>query len=107
MKNETHKQVIICLLLVLVPLILGMIIAFVIHQSWQWTTAILYGLIIFFLIPDGAMFGSKLDYEAKQINPGFRPEAKRISTDRWEMIRLFSVIAAMIILFLVMFLQTR
>ncbi|MEI5991583.1 hypothetical protein [Enterococcus crotali] len=75
MKNKSvKKQLLICSLYILIPLILGAIASIWIKQSIFVITAIIYGIMLVFMIPSDVFFGSTLDYTVKSVNPSYKNE---------------------------------
>ncbi|MGX7243887.1 hypothetical protein ACWOC1_03435 [Enterococcus quebecensis] len=75
MKKGYLRAAIIGALYVIVPLILGALISFWIKTSIFIPTAVIYAVMLLFLVPSDSLFHSVVDYNAKSINPTYRPAA--------------------------------
>ncbi|MFD1898951.1 hypothetical protein [Enterococcus termitis] len=75
MKNKRLKrQLLICLLYILIPLIIGAVASLWIKLSIFTITAIIYGIMLIFMIPSDVFFSSTLDYSIKSVNPSYKHE---------------------------------
>ncbi|ALS37524.1 c-di-AMP phosphodiesterase-like protein [Enterococcus rotai] len=73
-KKNLKKQLLICLLYILIPLALGSLASIWINRSILVITAIIYGIMLVFMIPSDVFFGSTLDYNIKSVNPSYKHE---------------------------------
>ncbi|MEI5995112.1 hypothetical protein [Candidatus Enterococcus mansonii] len=73
-KQSLRKPLLICLLYILIPLILGSIAGIWIKLSIFVLTAIIYGIMLVFMIPSDVFFSSTLDYNIKSVNPSYKHE---------------------------------
>lgn len=75
MKNErVKKEILICLLYILIPLALGAIASIWINLSILTITAVIYGIMLVFMIPSDVFFSSTIDYNIKSVNPSYKHE---------------------------------
>ncbi|MGX7272941.1 hypothetical protein [Enterococcus haemoperoxidus] len=73
-RKNIHKQLLTCLLYILIPLLLGSLASIWINLSLFSITAILYGIMLVFMIPSDVFFSSTLDYNIKSVNPSYKHE---------------------------------
>lgn len=73
-KKNVKKQLFICLLYLLIPLMLGAVASIWINLSLFTITAILYGIMLIFMVPSDVFFSSTLDYNIKSVNPSYKHE---------------------------------
>ena len=59
-----------------IPLVLSYITSFLVNIDLPILIIIFYGILLFFLIPSEVYLGSTMDYNAKVVNPTYRPENK-------------------------------
>ncbi|EEU18288.1 conserved hypothetical protein (plasmid) [Enterococcus faecalis ATCC 4200] len=57
-------------------LVLSYITSFLVNIDLPILIIIFYGILLFFLIPSEVYLGSTMDYNAKVVNPTYRPENK-------------------------------
>lgn len=62
---------------VTIPLLLSYVTSFFINIDLPILVIIFYGILLFFLIPSEVYLGSTMDYNAKVVNPTYRPEKKK------------------------------
>lgn len=74
MKKTLKKQLLICLLYIIIPLALGALVSIWIKLSIFTITAIIYGIMLIFMIPSDVFFSSTLDYNIKSVNPNYQHE---------------------------------
>ncbi|WP_348920534.1 hypothetical protein [Enterococcus rotai] len=74
MKKNLKKQLFICLLYIIISLALGALASIWIKLSIFTITAIIYGIMLIFMIPSDVFFSSTLDYNTKSINPSYQHE---------------------------------
>ncbi|EOI02661.1 hypothetical protein UAY_00908 [Enterococcus moraviensis ATCC BAA-383] len=74
MKKTLKKQLLICLLYIIIPLALGALASIWIKLSIFTITAILYGIMLIFMVPSDVFFSSTLDYNTKSVNPSYQHE---------------------------------
>lgn len=72
MKKNLKKQLLICLLYIIIPLALGALASIWIKLSIFTITAIIYGIMLIFMIPSDVFFSSTLDYNIKSVNPSYQ-----------------------------------
>jgi len=72
--KNVKKQLFICLLYLLIPLMLGAVASIWINLSLFAITAILYGIMLIFMVPSDVFFSSTLDYNIKSVNPSYQHE---------------------------------
>lgn len=73
-KKRLKKELFSCLLYLLIPLILGAVASIWIKVSILTIVAILYGIMLVFMIPSDVFFSSTLDYNIKSVNPSYKHE---------------------------------
>ncbi|KAF1303751.1 hypothetical protein IV487_12460 [Enterococcus saccharolyticus] len=95
------------LLSVLVPAILAIGVSLWFHWPYFITTAGIYVVLLIFMIPSDSLFSSTMDYQAKSLNPTFRPKRlpfKVMHNDEW--LDFLVVVAALIVCLLSMYVAT-
>lgn len=102
-KNNIVKEIAICLSIILIPIIAGTIFKFAFHIPTAATCAVIYAFLSFIFLPFGDISGST-DYNTKRINPGYRPETKKLKSlsSFREIIHLIIAVAALLISFTIL-----
>lgn len=94
MKNKSLKnQLLIYFLCIAIPLILGAIASIWIKLSIFAITAIIYGIMLVFMIPSDVFFSSTLDYNIKSVNPSYKDEKPDFIGGTKQQLLNFAVVA--------------
>ncbi|WP_086313776.1 hypothetical protein A5821_001313 [Enterococcus sp. 7F3_DIV0205] len=94
MKNKSLKnQLLICFLCIVIPLILGAIASIWIKLSIFAIIAIIYGIMLVFMIPSDVFFSSTLDYNIKSVNPSYKDEKPDFIGGTKQQLLNFAVVA--------------
>lgn len=85
-------------LYIFIPIIIGLVGEILFHASFEVVLTICYSILLFFLMPTDSLFGDMLDYNAKSLNPTFRPQKKKISSSlKIEIIRFILVLLSLLL----------
>lgn len=96
--TERKKMYLSTFLYIFIPILIGLVSKFIFHFQIQMVVSICYLISLLFLIPTDSLFGNVLDYNAKSINPTFRPEKNKfISGPKFELMRFVLVLIALIL----------
>ncbi|OTO01320.1 hypothetical protein A5883_003637 [Enterococcus sp. 5B3_DIV0040] len=83
---------------IFIPILIGIACKFIFHVQLEIVLTICYLFLLFFLVPSDSFFGDMLDYNAKSLNPTFRPQKKRIIPSiKVEFIQFILVLMALIL----------
>lgn len=94
MKSKSvKKELFICLLYLLIPLMLGAVASIWINLSLFVLTAILYGIMLIFIVPSDVFFSSTLDYNTKSVNPSYQHEKPNFIGGTKQQLLHFAVVA--------------
>ena len=94
MKSKSvKKELFICLLYLLIPLMLGTIASIWINLSLFAITAILYGIMLIFMVPSDVFFSSTLDHNTKSVNPSYQHEKPDFIGGTKQQLLLFAVVS--------------
>lgn len=91
---------------VTIPLILSYITSFLVNIDLPILIIIFYGILLFFLIPSEVYLGSTMDYNAKVVNPTYRPEKKSFEdSSKRKILSILIVLLCLIITILIWYLS--
>ena len=95
-------------LCIFIPIIIGLVVKFFFHVPFEVVLTICYALLLFFLMPTDSLFGDTLDYNAKSLNPTFRPQKKIISSSlKIEIIRFILVLLALLLNLIIWYINAQ
>lgn len=90
------KNLIINIFYIIIPLILSYITYRLVAIDLSVLIIVFYGVLLLFLISPEVYLGSMVDYNAKVINPTYRPEKKKFENSYRDSI--FSIVIVLICL---------
>ena len=95
-------------LCIFIPIIIGLVVKFFFHVPFEVVLTICYAILLFFLMPTDSLFGDTLDYNAKSLNPTFRPQKKIISSSlKIEIIRFILVLLALLLNLIIWYINAQ
>lgn len=85
------KKFLIGFLYLSVPVFIAGVIHLMFHISMPLVCTILFGILVFVLLPSDNYLSTVTDYETKRINPGYRPENKKLRRLNWTELIYFAL----------------
>lgn len=99
------KNLIINILYIIIPLVLSYITYRLIAIDLSVLIIVFYGVLLFFIISPEIHLGSMVDYNAKVINPTYRPEKKKFEdSSRNNVLSIAIVLFCLVVAILVSYL---
>lgn len=102
--SKTNKIILKNLLYVIIPLAISFITSYILKCTFLIPAAVIYGIMIVFMIPSDSFFSSSVDYQTKTLNPTFRPSKLEMRLESAEstinfIIILMSLVICLILLY--------
>lgn len=95
------------ILYIVVPASVGFLASFFIKIPAPILIVILYGILLFFLLPSEIYLGSSVDYQTRVSNPTYRPEKKQFQqTETKKTLQILLVVLCMVLTLLIWYFLT-
>lgn len=95
-------------LCIFIPIIISLVGKLFFNAPFEVVLTICYSILLFFLMPTDSLFGDTLDYNAKSLNPTFRPQKKIISSSlKIEIIRFILVLLALLLNLIIWYINAQ
>jgi hypothetical protein len=104
--SRTKKILLKSLLYILIPLGISLAASYILKCTMLIPAAVIFGIMIIFMIPTDSFFSSSVDYQTKTLNPTFRPSKLDKKLESAEsIINFIFVLLALIICLILLYLQ--
>ena len=100
--SKTNKLILKSLLYILIPLVISLVASYILKCTFLIPAAVIYGIMIVFMIPSDSFFSSSVDYQTKTLNPTFRPSKLEMKLESAENTINFIIILLALVICLIL-----
>lgn len=104
--RKTNKRILKNLLYVLIPLVISFVASYILKCTFLIPAAVIYGIMIIFMIPSDSFFSSSVDYQTKTLSHTFRPSKLEMKLESAEStINFIIILLALIVCLSLLYFQ--